>query len=47
MILKMLLSPLVWVLTISSLAHTISSARDKAVEIFYLAAEVEPGGEDY
>ncbi len=47
MILKMLLSPVVWVFMMSSLAHSISSARDKAVEIFYMAAEIEPGGEGW
>ena len=45
MILKMMLSPVVWVWMMISLSHSIGSARDKAVEIFFLAAEVEPGGD--
>ena len=45
MLFKMLVSPLVWLFIASSISHVGSSVCYRAVEIFYLAAEVDPGGE--
>jgi len=46
MLLKMIVSPMVWLFMISSVIHSFSAARDKAAEIFYLASEIEPGEDD-
>ena len=46
MLVKMLVSPAVWLYIASSVLHVGSAVRERAVEIFYLAAEVEPGREE-
>ena len=46
MLLKMLVSPVVWLYLVSSFSLLTSKVYDRAVEIFYTATEVEPEGMD-
>lgn len=45
MLIKLLVSPAVWLYIAGSVFHVGSTVRERAIDIFFLAAEVEPGRE--
>jgi hypothetical protein len=47
MLLKMLVSPEVWRYLANWISHLLSAISGRAVEVFYMAAELEPGGLDW
>ena len=46
MLLKMLVSPVIWLFMASSVLHAGSSVCERAVDMFYKAAEVNPVGKE-
>ena len=46
MLLKLLVSPAIWRYFANWSSHVSGRALDWVTDVFYLAAEVEPGGEE-